>query len=155
MITPWLLLLPVPVIAALLAWRPLRSFSREVQAERAREAFKLQRERLEANFIQAAEATGKPRGLHWREIDWDDKVLFARERRTGQLAALVGATIKFEAVEGGDMEGLPAVGNLRNASAVFFHEQGRWLATGRTVFNLNPDEVIEHFAQQYERIEAA
>jgi len=70
------------------------------------------------------------------------------------LAAIVGVTIRFEAVEGSDMEGLPAVGNLRNASAVFFHEGGRWVATGRTVFNLSPDEVIAHFGRQYERVEA-
>src|SRR4029077_15570150 len=149
----WLLLLPVPVVALLLAWRPLRSFSREVQSERAREAFKLQRERLEAKFLQAAEATGKPRGLHWKAIDWDNKVLFARERRTGQLAALVGATIRFTAVEGSDMEGLPSVGKLRNASAVFFFHRGHWHTVGKAIFNLNPDEALERFKNQYERVE--
>src|SRR5260370_106334 len=149
----WWWLLPVLALAALLlAWRPLRSFSREVQAERAREAFKLQRERLEANFLRAAQATGKPRGLRWRDIDCDDKVLFARERRTGQIAALVGATVRFEAVEGSDMEGLPAVGNLRNASAVFFFHRGHWDTVGKAVFNLNPHEAVEHFKNQYERI---
>lgn len=152
MLTPWLLLVPVPVIAALLAWRPLRSFSREVQAERARESFKLQRERLEAIFLREAQATGKPRGLRWTAIDWDDKVVFARERRSGQIAALIGATIRFEAVEGGDMEGLPAVGNLRNASAVFFFHRGHWHTVGKAVFNLNPDEALEHFKNQYERV---
>lgn len=151
----WLLLLPASAVALLLAWRPLRSFSREVRAERAREAFKLQRERLEAKFLQAAEATGKPRGLRWKGIDWDNKVLFARERRTGQLAALVGATIRFAAVEGSDMEGLPAVGNLRNASAVFFFHRGHWHTVGKAIFNLNPDEALEHFKTQYERVEEA
>jgi hypothetical protein len=66
-------------------------------------------------------------------------VAFARERATGQLAALASVTIQFEAVEGGDMEGLPAVGNLRDASAVFFFHRGRWHTAGRAVFNLNPD----------------
>ncbi len=150
----WLLLLPVPVVAALLlAWRPLRSFGRDVHSERARESFKLQRERLEANFLHAAQATGKPRGLRWAGIDWDDKVVFARERKTGQIAALIGATIRFEAVEGSDMEGLPAVGNLRNASAVFFFHRGHWHTVGKAIFNMNPDEAVEHFKNQYERVE--
>ena len=48
------------------------------------------------------------------------------------------------------MEGLAAVGNLRNASAVFFFDRGRWHASGKTVFNLNPDEVLRHFRNQYE-----
>ena len=44
------------------------------------------------------------------------------------------------------MEGLPAVGVLRNASAVFFFQGGRWRTTGKAVFNLNPDEVLARFA---------
>jgi hypothetical protein len=75
----------------------------------------------------------------------------AREKQTGLLAALVGVTIAFEAVEGSDMEDLPAVGNLRNASAAFFYHQGAWRTTGKAIFNLNPDEVIARFAGQYER----
>jgi hypothetical protein len=121
-------------------------------AEHARRVFQQQRERLELQFFQAAAASGKPRGLRWKAIDWESGAEFARERATGQLAALVGVTIRFEAVEGSDMEGLPAVGNLRNASAVFFFHRGRWHTTGRTVFNLNPDEALAHFGNQYERL---
>jgi hypothetical protein len=62
---------------------------------------------------------------------------------------LVPVTVRFEAVPGSDMEGLPAVGNLRNASAVFFYRRGVWHASGRAVFNLNPDEALEHFKDQY------
>ena len=51
-------------------------------------------------------------------------MIYVRDRQHGQIAALVGVTIQFEAVPGGDMEGLPAVGNLRNASAVFFFSRG-------------------------------
>jgi hypothetical protein len=118
----------------------------------ARRLFQQQRERLELQFFQAASASGKPRGLRWKAIDWESGAEFARERASGQLAALVGVTIRFEAVEGSDMEGLPAVGNLRNASAVFFFHRGRWHTTGRTVFNLNPDEALAHFQNQYERL---
>jgi hypothetical protein len=48
------------------------------------------------------------------------------------------------------MEGLPAVGNLRNASAVFFFHRGRWHTAGKAVFNLNPDEALARFRNQYE-----
>jgi len=64
----------------------------------------------------------------------------------------VPVTIQFEAIEGGDMEGLPAVGNLRNASAVFFFERGQWRTVGKAVFNMNPDEALVHFQNQYEPI---
>ena len=148
----WALGALVVVAITFFLWRPLRRFGKEVQVERARELFKLQRERLEAKFLQAAAATGKPRGLRWKDCQWEREVEFVRERQTGQIAALIGVTIQFEAVEGSDMEGLPAVGNLRNASAVFFFHRGHWDTVGKAVFNMNPNEAVAHFKNQYERI---
>lgn len=142
----------VALVVAYFIWHPVRAFSKEIQLERAKELFKLQRERLEAQFFKAASATGKPRGLRWKDCQWDNGVEFVREKKTGQIAALVGVTISFEAIEGGDMEGVAAVGNLRNASAVFFLQRGHWLTVGKAVFNMNPDEAIHHFRQQYERV---
>jgi hypothetical protein len=148
--------LPLVILLALaitlVAWRRLHSFGREVQLARARELFFLQRERLELGFMDAAVATGKPRGLRWKACDFEGEVEFARERRTGQVAALIGVNIQFEAIEGSDMEGLPAVANLRNASAVFFFQRGQWLTVGKAIFNMNPAEAIEHFRNQYERV---
>ncbi len=141
-----------------MTWRWLafwRLFRPRLSVEQARRLFRHQRERLELQFFQAASASGKPRGLRWKAIDWEPGVEFARERAGGRLAALVGVTIQFEAVEGSDMEGLPAVGNLRNASAVFFFHGGRWHTIGQTVFNLNPDEALAHFQNQYERLPSA
>jgi hypothetical protein len=118
----------------------------------ARERFAGQRGELERAFFAAVVASGKPRGLRWKAIEWQPGAEFARERQTGRLAALVGITIAFEAVEGGDMEGLPAVGNLRQGSAVFFHHQGAWHTTGKAIFNLGPEEAIAHFSSLYERV---
>jgi len=129
-----------------------RRFARGPNVEQARRLFQQQRERLELLFLQAAAASGKPRGLRWKNIDWESSIEFARERASGRLAALVGVTIQFEAVEGGDMEGLPAVGNLRNASAVFFFHRGHWMTVGKAIFNMNPNEAVEHFKNQYERV---
>src|SRR5262249_2904930 len=110
----------------------------------AKRAFGAQRSQLQAEFFQAAAASGKPRGLRWKDCQWSELTAWVRDKETGQVLALVGVTISFEAIEGGDMEGLEAVGNLRNASAVFFHDGGRWRTVGRVIFNLNPDEAVEH-----------
>src|SRR5262249_43438475 len=133
----WFWLIPVALLVVtaflLLAWRPLQSVGKEIQLERARELFLLQRERIEATFGTAASRGGKPRGLRWKNCVFENEVEMARERRTGQLVALVPVTIQFEAIAGSDMEGLPAVGNLRNASAVFFFQRGQWLTVGKAV----------------------
>jgi hypothetical protein len=125
---------------------------------RARERFHQQRDRLYADFFAAASNSGKPRGLRWKGLDWTvaDKLpdpTLARDRENGEIVALVPVTIRFEAVPGGEMEGLPAVGNLRNASAVFFYRRGEWQTSGKAVFNLNPDEAIAHFKDQFVPLE--
>ena len=138
-------------IAIALAWRPLRRFARQVHLERARESFRLQRERLEARFMQAAQASGKPRGLRWKGCQFSEGVTFVRDKRTSEIAALIGVAVEFEAIEGSDMEANPNVGNLRNASGVFFFQHGQWNTVGKAVFNMNPEEALEHFKNQYER----
>jgi hypothetical protein len=149
----WLVLVALVVVTlAVLCWRPLRRFGKQVHLERARESFRLQRERLEAKFLEAAAATGKPRGLRWKECQFESAVEWVRDRQTRDIAALVGVTIQFEAIAGSDMEGLPAVGNLRHASAVFYFHAGHWQTVGKAVFNMNPGQTIEHFKNQYERI---
>ncbi len=137
-----------------LVWRQLRRLGRDIQVERARELFRLQRERLEAAFLRAAQASGRPRGLRWVDCAFDSEVAYARDRQSGQLAALVGVTIRFEAIEGSDMEGLPAVANLRSGSAVFYFQRGHWLTAGRAIFNLSPTDTITHFRNQYEAVPA-
>jgi hypothetical protein len=127
-------------------------FHKHPRTEQLRRQFQQQREHLEADFLQLASASGKPRGLRWKECEWGSAVEFARDRQSGQFTAIAGVSISFEAIPGSDMEGLPAVGNLRSASALFIHDGTRWRASNRTVFNLNPEEVLSHFAQQYERV---
>ena len=141
----------VLIVAGLMAYVVWR-WKGTVPPELAAARFQQQREHLEADFFHAAARSGKPRGLRWKECDWERESVFARDKKSGELTALVGVTIQFEAIEGSDMEGLPAVGNLRHASGVFFFRGGRWRTAGKAVFNLDPSETLEHFKQQYERV---
>src|SRR5260370_2738274 len=126
----WLMFAAAFVFVIALAWGGLAIWLRR-HTRQARDKFLAQREQLAAEFLQAAAATGKPRGLRWIACDWDKEIAFGRDRHTGQLAALVAAPIRFEAIEGGEMEGVAAVGNLRNASAACFYDGGRWRTSGR------------------------
>jgi hypothetical protein len=121
---------------------------RRVANDQARRDFHLQRERLECVFFQTAGASGKPRGLRWVDCDFENDVTYACNRQTKQLAALVACTIRFEAIEGGGMEDVAAVSNLRSATAVFEFNGKQWRTLGRVIFNLNPSETIEHFRDQ-------
>lgn len=118
--------------------------------EQACQLFFRRREWFEARFLTMASNSGKPRGLEWVNCEFDNAVSFARDKNTGELRALVGVTIRFEATIGGDMEDVEAVSNLRDATAVFRLEEGAWVTDGRAIFNLNPIETIRHFGHELE-----
>jgi hypothetical protein len=147
----WLLAFVVLVVAWLL-WALARPtlFARRVA--RALKEFARQRQRLEHEFVTAAAATGKPRGLIWKECGFQPGVLLARDRANGEFVGLVGVTISFEAIQGGGMEDVEAVGNLRAATAVFNWNGRQWTTQGRAVFNLEPHEVLERYRESLDPI---
>lgn len=138
-------------VAAAFLLRGWRRIKRR-RTEMARHQFHLRREWLEAEFLTRAGKSGRPRGLEWVDCDFEDDVAFARGRQNGQLHALVAVTIRFEATVGGGMEEVEAVGNLRSATAVFRFDREHWHTDGRAVFNLSPEETIQHFAHELEGV---
>ena len=100
-----------------------------------------------------AAQSGKPRGLTWADCEFDNGVHFARDRHSGKFRALVGLTIRFEAIEGGDLEGNPNVKNLRSATAVFRMERNQWVTDGLAIFNLSPEQTIRHFQHELEDLD--
>ena len=143
------------VIAAVLLRKPVRAWREQRVADRGRRDFRLQREVLEAKFFDLAAASGKPRGLRWIDCDWLETVTFARDKQTGLLTAFVAVNISFEAIEGGDMEDVAAVSNIRDAAAVFHYQKGHWGTGGRALFNMNPNDALDRLQGQYEPLHAA
>jgi hypothetical protein len=139
-------------IAALVAVRRQRAArSRAVRAA-ALAGFSSRRADLENEFLAAAAATGKPRGLRWTACRLEGAPTFAADRVNGELYSLMKATVSFEAVEGGGMEEVEAVSNLRAATAVFVHRAGEWTTDGRVVFNLDPAESLNHYRESLEPV---
>ena len=140
-------------VVAWLLWAVLRPSLFAQRIERALRQFERERPELEKAFFQKAAATGKPRGLAWKECGFQPGLLLARDRANGELVALVAVTISFEAVEGGGMEDVEAVGNLRAATAVFHWNGRQWTTQGRAVFNLEPREVLERYRDSLDQVQ--
>ena len=62
-------------------------------------------------------------------------------------------TIRFEAVTGGDMEDVEAVGTIRDATAVFHYQKGRWGTGGKALFNMDPQDALVRLEGQYEAVD--
>jgi hypothetical protein len=142
----------VAVSMLLVLGKPLLTWARKKEFSTARERFRGQREQLEARFFDLASVAGKPRDLRWVDCEWLDTVTFARDLTTNQLAAFAAVNISFEAVEGGDMEDVEAVGTVRDAAAVFHYHNGHWGTGGRALFNMNPEDAISRLQGQFEAL---
>lgn len=147
-----LIVVAVGVVAAQRVWRVWRSTRRASETQQALKQFRMQRELLEAKFFDLAKASGKPRGLKWIDCDWQSEVTFARACDTGLLTAFVAVNVRFEAIEGGDMEDVAHVGTIRDAAAVFHFQKGRWSTGGKALFNMNPSEAVARLIGQFEPV---
>lgn len=133
------------VLTILMGNSRLLSRRSRIDPVKAKQLFQIRREWLEAEFLKKAAATGKPRGLRWVDCDFQSDAQFAKDEQSDLLRAFVSVTIRFEAIEGGGMEEVEAVSNLRAATAVFEYDGEKWVASPRTIFNLSPDQAIEQF----------
>lgn len=152
----WKVLLGLLIFSLLafgwLLWVMLRPMLFARRVDRALRQFGGDRPRLESLFFEKSAASGKPRGLSWKSCAFQNGLVLARDRVNGEFVGLVGVTIGFEAVEGGGMEDVEAVGNLRAATAVFTWNGTTWDTAGRAVFNLEPREVLERYESSLDRI---
>ncbi|MCA9034354.1 MAG: hypothetical protein KDA91_04440, partial [Planctomycetaceae bacterium] len=107
------------------------------------------RDQLQADFFTIASRSGKPRDLRWLKCEWQEERRLVRETESKLTTLLVGVSISFEAVEGGDMEEVEAVSDVRSASAVFHYRDGRWGTGGRVLFNLTPDAAVQRLTDAF------
>ena len=138
--------------ALAVALKPLWAAKRAEVVARAQRDFHRQRERLEAKFIEQAASRGKPRGLRWADVDFDDDVIYARDRRTKRLKALVAIEVQFEAVAGGGMEEVENVAMAKAATAEFQFDGTRWVTDGKYYFNLAPAATVKYLANEMELV---
>ena len=141
----WPLLVPVAGLGVCLAAWWLYRLGRDVQTERARESYRLQKERLAEVFLKTANLSGKPRGLSWASGSLAGEMVLSRDRHTRQLTGLVAMDIHFEPLPGGDMEDCAAAKIPRTVTAVFYFMRGEWLTEGRAIFNMTPEQVLSTF----------
>ena len=144
----WTGVLATCVVAAALILRgPVRHLTEDVHAERARELFRKRREWLEADFLDALGKTSPTERLRWEDAHWHDEVLWARDRQTRRLLALIG--VHFDA---GFLEDFPPADPItHHATALFEFRNGSWQAEGKRLDELCPDEVVRR-NQRFEAV---
>ena len=116
--------------------RPARQFAEELHVDHARDLFRQQREWLEARFLAALGKIDPVERLRWEDAHWHDEVLWARDRQTRRLLALIG--VHFDSNPFEDLSEGPA----RHSTALFEFRKGRWFAEGKRLDEIRPDEAV-------------
>jgi len=123
--------------------RPVRQIVEEVHVDRARELFHQQREWLEARFISALGHGDPVEAARWESAQWHDEVLWARDRQSRRLLALV--RVDFELTPFDTSHG------SRHATAIFEFRKGHWAVEGKRLDEMLPGEVVGR-DQPYEAV---
>ncbi len=113
--------------------RPFLELSARARFDRARGMFRVRRERLEARFVTRIGVDTPAERRLWEDATWEDSVVWARNRSSRRLTALIG--VRFRP--------LPAEPRSRRATAVFEFRGGSWHADGKRLDAIGPDEVCE------------
>lgn len=141
----WPLLVPVAGLVVMLAIWWLYRLGRDVQIERARESFGLQRERLAEHFLLAANQAGKPKGLRWADAKMNGDLLLVRDRKSRKFSGLVSMDIRFEPTAETDLKEMEPATTPRTITAVYHYRQGEWVTEGRAIFNMSPEQALLNF----------
>lgn len=151
----WIVAVAVGVVGilGLIAWLWWRRRHTTERLASARDLFHLRREWLEADFVKLASRGVGASELAWSDCDFDDEVTFATARTNRNLCALVAITICVVPSEEDGDEDARRSAERREATAVFHFDGRRWFAEGRTIFNLNPLEAIEHFQHELQMVD--
>jgi hypothetical protein len=133
----WGGILPVCLIALwLICRRPVRQVVEEMHFDRARELFRQQREWLEARFLAALAKNDPLERVRWEDAHWHDEIVWARERPSRKLLALIGVHFDSDPIFD-----LPD-SHPRHATALFEYHKGRWIAEGKRLDEIRPDEAF-------------
>ena len=108
---------------------------------------------LQQHFFSIVSQSGKPKGLTWKSCKFDEATIWAIEKQSANLHALLTTVIHFDAIPGGPMEDVEAVGNARIATAIFFYNGESWDTRGDILFNLEPHEVLARHCDDYDLYE--
>lgn len=133
----WAGLLPLCAFAAwMILRRPVRWVIEDRDIQRARVLFHQQREWLEARYLSVLARLNPLEHLRWEEATWENEVVWARDRQSRRLLALIG--VRFPADPLSSFPDEPP----RHATALFEFRKGRWQTDGRHFDEIRPDEAF-------------
>lgn len=145
----WWILIPLGFGAAAgaILWLPrVRAALQYHRLVEIRRQFHRQRERLEMKFLFLASRGTLAPGAHWMDCEFEDEVAYVRNRKTGQLCALVGILL----IKRHPLDFLSTSSRCRVGTAIFRFARNRWDTDGRAVLNLSPSETIRFYQDALE-----
>ncbi len=135
----WALLIPLCLVAAwAILRRGIRILAEDRDLSKARSSFHLQREWLEVRFLDSLARTDPIERLRWDDAHWHDEVVWARDRQSRRLLALIGVHFDADPFLVAEFSDVPP----HHATALFEYRRGSWLTEGKHFDEIRPDEAF-------------
>lgn len=135
----WAMLIPVCMAAAwVIVRRGVRILAEDRDLSKARAAFHLQREWLEVRFLNELARTDPVERPRWDDARWHDEVVWARDRQTRRLLALIGVHFDADPFLAAEFSDVPP----HHATALFEYRRGGWLTKGKHFDEIRPAEAF-------------
>lgn len=131
-----------------LVWPAVRPCLHRPFLADARHLFHLNREWLEFRFVRLAAEHSQREEIIWFDADFDNDVLYVRNRMTGQLSAFVAFSVRLENFEGDDAPPVRQTG-----TAVFRFARDRWDTFGVALMNFTPAQTVLFYQASLELLE--
>jgi hypothetical protein len=111
--------------------------------------FHLQRERLEAKFVQLAATSADAATRRWAECSFADDVAYVQSRATGEFAAFVAVTIAPSDLEAAGYALADPNRTSQAGTAIFRFDRDHWETDGRAIRNLTPAEAVRQYRNEF------
>jgi hypothetical protein len=152
----WLVVIATISVGAVLyygrAWRrSRRAYDVERRCAIAKFDFRLQRERLEAEFLRIAKERPDAGDWLWDDARFGDAATLARHRYTGELTAYIDVAVEPVSKDVASVDSRKSTWKF--ATIVFHFNNGRWATDGHAILNLSPVETVRRRQRELELIE--
>ena len=131
--------------------RERRSAEMDRRCSVAKFDFRLQRERLEAEFIRIVKNRPGEGCWLWDRARFGEYATFARHRYTGELTAYLD--VEVETTLSGIQTNAAQDDRRKYATIVFQFHDDRWSTSGMTILNTTSSETVRSYQRELELIE--
>lgn len=132
--------------------KPGRDHRLPIDFPRAVDSFRMQREHVEAKFLDLARWIGNVPAVCRIEYEWQRNATFARDLETDLITAFVAIGVRFVEVRPGKHGDFVQINSQCDATALFHYRDGWWETSDCGFLHVDPVRAVIRLQDHFEPI---